>query len=579
MDFVTKAPSEPYETYDFDVVVIGAGGAGLRAAIEAASEGAKVAVISKSLLGKAHTVMAEGGIAASLGNVHKEDNWRVHFGDTMRGGQQTNQYRMAELFAKEVPDRVYELERWGALFDRTPEGFIMQRAFGAHTYDRLCHVGDRTGLELIRTLQDKAVHSEIDFFMEVTVTRLLKDGDTVSGAFGYRRVDGRLVLFKAKAIVLACGGWGRIYKVTSNSWESTGDGVAMAYEIGAELMDTEFVQFHPTGMVWPPGVRGILVTEAVRGEGGYLYNNEHKRFMLEYDPQKKELSSRDVVARSIYKEVEAGRGSEHGGAYLDITHRGAEYIQRKLPSMYEQFHTLANVDIAKEPMEVAPTVHYAMGGIRVEPETAATNIKGLYAAGEVAAGLHGANRLGGNSLGDLLVFGRRAGGSAAGFARSRVGDVRIQEEEIIVEQQVLLAPLQRGLGGENPYLIHEELQQLMASKVGIARDEDGLLQALHGIESLRGRAANIGVAGTRVFNPGWHMARDDLFMLTVAEAITRAAIQRTESRGAHWRTDYPNKSEEFGKLNLVVREVDGCMDVSPRTTPHPPSELEGLIAA
>ncbi len=407
--------NEPYDTLEYDVLVIGAGGSGLRAAVAASTAGCRVGLVCKSLLGKAHTVMAEGGIAASLGNVDAADNWKVHFADTMRGGQMINNWRMAELFAKEAPDRVYELERWGALFDRTPEGYIAQRPFGAHTYRRLCHVGDRTGLELLRTLQDRGVHSGVDVFMEYTLTRLLTDDGRIAGAFGYRREDGRFVLFRARAIILATGGFGKIYKVTSNSWECTGDGVAMAYEAGAELLDMEMVQFHPTGMVWPPGVRGILVTEAVRGEGGLLYNSEEDRFMLRYDPQKKELSSRDVVARSIYREVLAGRGSEHGGVYLDVRHRGADYIKAKLPSMYEQFLRLANVDITRERMEVAPTIHYAMGGLRVEAETSATNVPGLYATGECSAGLHGANRLGGNSLSDLLVFGRRAGEGAAAY--------------------------------------------------------------------------------------------------------------------------------------------------------------------
>jgi succinate dehydrogenase / fumarate reductase, flavoprotein subunit len=408
---------ESYETLITDVLVVGAGGAGLRAAIEAAAAGARVAIVCKSLLGKAHTVMAEGGIAAALGNVDPDDNWQVHFQDTMRGGQLINNWRMAQLHAQESPDRVYELETYGAIFDRTPDGRILQRAFGAHTYRRLCHVGDRTGLEMIRSLQDRVVQLGVEVHMELTLTRLLKDGDRVVGAFGYRRIDGRFVAFRSKAVILATGGWGRIYKVTSNSWEGTGDGVAMGFDAGAEVLDPEMVQFHPTGMVWPPGVRGILVTEAVRGEGGYLKNREGARFMLEYDPKKKELSSRDVVARSIYKEVQAGRGTEHGGAFLDVTHLGAEKIKAKLPSMYEQFLRLADVDITKEPMEVAPTIHYAMGGLRVDAETGATTLPGLYAAGEAAAGLHGANRLGGNSLSDLLVFGRRAGGAAGAHQR------------------------------------------------------------------------------------------------------------------------------------------------------------------
>jgi succinate dehydrogenase / fumarate reductase flavoprotein subunit len=423
-----------------------------------------------------------------------------------------------------------------------------------------------------------AVHSGIDFFMETTMTQLLRDGEGIAGAFGYRRIDGSLLAFRAGAVIIATGGWGRIYKVTSNSWESTGDGVAMAYEAGAELLDTEFVQFHPTGMVWPPGVRGILVTEAVRGEGGFLYNNRHERFMLEYDPKKKELSSRDVVARSIYKEALAGRGSEHGGAYLDITHRGGDYIKRKLPSMWEQFHTLANVDITKEPMEVAPTVHYAMGGIRVDPESQATNVPGLYAAGEAAAGLHGSNRLGGNSLSDILVFGRRAGASAAEYVQGAKRPTEIDDARIEDAQQTLFAPLGRE-GGENPYKIHEELQEVMATRVGIARDEAGLKEGLAEIQRLAERASRISVPGGTAFNPAWNMARDDLFMLTVAEAITRSAIERRESRGAHWRTDYPEKSEELGRINFVVRLADGCMEVARVPNPRPPEALESLIAA
>src|SRR5438445_2809935 len=446
---------ERYETHDYDVIVVGAGGAGLRAAIAAAQAGVKTAVICKSLLGKAHTVMAEGGVAASLGNVDAYDDWKLHFADTWEGGKYINNWRMVELFAKEAPERVLELERWGAIFDRTPQGRINQRPFGSHRARRLAHIGDRTGLEIIRTLQDKGIHSGIDVFMEYTLTRLLKDPQgRVSGAFGYRREDGRFVLFRAKAVVMATGGWGKVYKITSNSWESTGDGLAMALEAGAELLDMEMVQFHPTGMVWPPGVRGILVTEAVRGEGGRLLNSKGERFMLEYDPKKQELSTRDVVSRSIYKEVQAGRGSPHGGVYLDITHRGPEYIKRKLPSMYEQFLKLADIDITRQPMEVAPTIHYAMGGVRVDAETAASSVAGLYAAGEVAAGLHGANRLGGNSLSDLLVFGKRAGEHAGEFAKQREAVQSIDEDAVEAEKAILLRPFENYEQGkrENPYL-------------------------------------------------------------------------------------------------------------------------------
>ncbi|MDQ2741076.1 MAG: FAD-binding protein, partial [Chloroflexota bacterium] len=487
--------NENLETHEHDLLIIGAGGAGLRAAIAAAGTGANVGVVCKSLLGKAHTVMAEGGIAASLGNVDREDSWQVHFGDTMRGGKYINNWRMAEIFAKNAPKEVLQLEHWGAMFDRSPEGKIMQRAFGAHTYRRLCHVGDRTGLELIRTLQDKGVHSGITFYMECTVTRLLKDGERISGAFGYWREDGRFVLFRSKAIVLASGGWGRMFKVTSNSWESTGDGVAMAYEAGAELRDTEMVQFHPTGMVWPPGVRGILVTEGVRGEGGFLRNSEGVRFMEHYDPQKMELSSRDVVARSIYKEVQAGRGSEHGGAYLDISHKPAEFVKRKLPSMHEQFLKLADVDITKQPMEVAPTVHYAMGGVVVDAETAATTIPGLFAAGETAAGLHGSNRLGGNSLSDLLVFGNIAGRHAAEYAGRMSSPLAIHQDQIEAEQCLLLRPFE-SKGNENPYMIHQELQDIMATYAGIARDGELLHTGLEKLLELQQRALNISVAGT-----------------------------------------------------------------------------------
>jgi succinate dehydrogenase / fumarate reductase flavoprotein subunit len=452
----------------------------------------------------------------------------------------------------------------------------MQRAFGAHTYRRLCHVGDRTGLELIRTLQDKGVHSGITFYMECTITRLLKDGERVSGAFGYWREDGRFVLFRCKAIVLATGGWGRMYKVTSNSWESTGDGVAMAYEAGAELRDTEMVQFHPTGMVWPPGVRGILVTEGVRGEGGLLRNAEGVRFMEHYDPQKMELSSRDVVARSIYKEVQAGRGSEHGGAYLDISHKPADFVKRKLPSMHEQFLTLADVDITRQPMEVAPTVHYAMGGVLVDADTTATTVPGLFAAGEVAAGLHGANRLGGNSLSDLLVFGRLAGEHAAEYVCQMSSPLAVHEEQIEEETCVLLRPMD-GRGNENPYMIHQELQDVMAMNAGIARDGDGLQRGLEKVLELQERSRHITVPATRLFNPAWHLARDDLFMLTVAEAVIRAALERKESRGAHWRLDYPDLSDELGRVNYIVCKTPSGMEIERHAISPMPAELAELV--
>jgi succinate dehydrogenase / fumarate reductase flavoprotein subunit len=573
--------AESYITHDCDVLVVGAGGAGLRAAVAAAEAGCSVQVVTKSLLGKAHTVMAEGGIAAGLGNVDEKDGWTVHFADTMRGGQMINNWRMVEIYAREVIDRVFELERWGGLFDRTPDGRIMQRAFGAHTYRRLCHVGDRTGLELIRTCQDRAVHTPgVEVHMEYTLTRLLKDGDRVSGAIGYRRSDGRFVVFRAKAVVLGSGGWGRMYKTTSNSWEGTGDGAAMAYEAGAELLDMEFVQFHPTGMIWPPGARGILVTEAVRGEGGMLFNSEGTRFMLEYDPTKKDLSSRDVVARSIYKEVQAGRGSVHGGAYLDIRHRGADYIKKKLPSMFEQFHALASVDITKEPMEVYPTIHYTMGGIRVEPETAATTVPGLYAAGECAGGLHGANRLGGNSLGDILVFGRRAGIAAAEYAKLRGTAPALSDPEIETEQAALTKPLDStdGAKGENPYLIHEALQDAMQDDAGIARTEESLTRALHAIEALRERVPNVRAGGGRTYNPGWHTCRDDVFMLTISESIVRSGLARKESRGSQWRLDYPEKDPEQGRVNYVTYKAgDGSMKVKSIPVEPLPVELSKFL--
>jgi succinate dehydrogenase / fumarate reductase flavoprotein subunit len=573
---------ERYDTIDCDVLVVGAGGAGMRAAIAAADAGCSVAVVTKSLLGKAHTVMAEGGIAAGMANVDADDSWDVHFADTLLGGQLLNNWRMVEIYSREVIDRVYELERWGGLFDRTPDGRIMQRAFGAHSWKRLAHVGDRTGLELIRTLQDRMVHTErVDVHMEYTLTSLLKDADRVVGAVGYNRNDGRFAVFRSGAVVLGSGGWGRMYRYTSNSWESTGDGAAMAYEAGADLQDMEFVQFHPTGMVWPPGARGILVTEAVRGEGGLLFNREGTRFMLEYDPVKKELSSRDVVARSIYKEVKAGRGTPHGGAYLDVRHLGADRIRRKLPSMYEQFHALASVDITREAMEVGPTIHYTMGGVRVAPDTGATSVAGLYAAGEVAAGLHGANRLGGNSLGDILVFGKRAGEAAAEFARTRTARAAVDEQQVAAEQQALLRPLSGGNDGahpgENPYKLHEELQAAMQDDAGIARTEQSLQRALDAILRLRARAANMRVGGGRLLNPGWQTCRDVSNMLTLSEAIVRSAIERRESRGSQWRLDHVEQDAPLGKVNFVVRRDGDSMRVVAEPVEPLPPNLAALL--
>jgi succinate dehydrogenase / fumarate reductase flavoprotein subunit len=542
-----------YETREHDVLIIGAGGAGLRAAIEALAKGASVGVVCKSLLGKAHTVMAEGGIAAAMANVDAADGWKPHFRDTMRGGKFLNNWRMAQLHAQEAPDRVRELEQWGALFDRTDSGAILQRAFGGHTYKRLCHVGDRTGLEMIRTLQDRGVQLGFDVYMECTVTRLLTDGGRIAGAFAYWRENGRFIVFKAKSIVIATGGIGKAWPVTSNSWEYTGDGMTLAYEAGAELMDMEFVQFHPTGMVWPPGVQGLLVTEAVRGEGGILRNKLGERFMEKYDPKRMELSTRDVVARSIYTEVKEGRGTEHGGAYLDISHKPAEYVKKKLPSMYHQFKELADVDITKGPMEVGPTCHYMMGGIRVDAETAQSTLPGLFAAGEAAAGLHGSNRLGGNSLSDLLVFGRRAGLAAADYAKqvSSPGLVIAQIEEA---EKELLAPFS-NTGSESPYAVHRDLQTVMQSLVGIFRAEEDLKKAFAELEDLKARAAKASVEGSRLFNPGWHLARELKSMLTVSEAVALSALARTESRGAHSRIDYPNYDPVWEKKhNIIVRE-------------------------
>ena len=568
-----------YDTYDYDVLVIGAGGAGLRAAIEAAAQGVTVGLVCKSLLGKAHTVMAEGGIAAALSNVDERDNWKVHFTDTMRGGQYVNNWRMAELHAKEAPDRVNELEAWGALFDRTKDGRILQRNFGGHKYPRLAHVGDRTGLEMIRTLQDHGIHQGIEVHMECTIITLLKNGERVVGAFGYEREKGRFILFRAKAIILATGGIGRAFKITSNSWEYTGDGHSLAYHAGAELMDMEFLQFHPTGMVWPPSVRGILVTEGVRGEGGILLNKENKRFMFDEIPElyrnstadneeegwkytqgdrnarrPPELLTRDHVARCIVREIKEGRGSPHNGVFLDISWiknklpNAAEHIKKKLPSMYDQFKKLADIDITKEPMEVGPTTHYMMGGIRVNADTQMSTVPGLFAAGESAAGLHGANRLGGNSLSDLLVFGKRAGEYAAKFAKENTQGI-INEKEIIDSATWALSFFEKEKG-DNPFDVQFALQEMMQQLVGIVRNENEMLRAVEHLRLMRTRAENLRVTGNREYNNGWHTAMDLKNLLTVSEAITMSALDRKESRGAHFREDYPEKDEKTGKFNL-----------------------------
>ncbi|MSU42407.1 MAG: fumarate reductase/succinate dehydrogenase flavoprotein subunit [Pedosphaera sp.] len=580
-----------YQTHEHDVLVIGAGGAGLRAAIEAAAAGVSVGLVCKSLLGKAHTVMAEGGLAAALANVDERDSWKIHFADTMRGGQYLNNSRMAELHAKEAPACVHELESWGALFDRTHDGRILQRNFGGHAYPRLAHVGDRTGLEMIRTLQDHGIHQGIDVHMECTIVDLLKEGDRVVGAFGYDRERGRFRVFKAKAIVLATGGIGRAFKITSNSWEYTGDGHSLAYHAGADLMDMEFIQFHPTGMVWPPSVRGILVTEGVRGEGGVLKNSKGERFMFSDIPDnyKKstsdtpeegwryvmgdknarrppELLTRDHVARCIRREVREGRGSPHGGVYLDISWikehfpNATEHIKKKLPSMYHQFMQLANIDITREPMEVGPTTHYVMGGVRVEGDTQMSTVPGLFAAGECAAGLHGANRLGGNSLSDLLVFGKRAGASAAKFAKEH-GAGKLDPLAVDTAAMKALEPMHRD-AGENPYLIQQDLQEMMQAKVGIVRQELELHEAVGEIAKLQARADKASAYGNREYNPGWHTALDLKCLLTVSEISARAALERKESRGAHTREDFPDKVDEWGKYNLVVRRgKDGEMVV------------------
>jgi succinate dehydrogenase / fumarate reductase flavoprotein subunit len=597
-----------YQRHEHDVLVIGAGGAGLRAAIEAAHGGASVGLICKSLLGKAHTVMAEGGVAAALANVDDRDNWRVHFADTMRGGQYLNNWRMAELHAKEAPDRVRELEAWGTVFDRTPDGRILQRNFGGHKYPRLAHVGDRTGLEMIRTLQDYAVYQPIDVHMECTIVSLLKDGNRIAGALGYDRERGRFKLFGAKAVILATGGIGRAYSVTSNSWEYTGDGHALAYNAGATLQDMEFVQFHPTGMVWPPSVRGILVTEGVRGEGGILVNREGRRFMFDEIPENyrnqtadneeegwrytqgdknarrpPELLTRDHVSRAIMREVREGRGSPHGGVYLDISwirtklSNAEEHIKKKLPSMYHQFKQLADIDITKEPMEVGPTTHYVMGGVRVDGDTQMSNVPGLFAAGEVGAGLHGANRLGGNSLSDLLVFGMRAGKYAAEFA-ARQSSPKIDTQLADTLVRTALEPFNRQTGGEGPYQVEHDLQIMMQELVGIVRRENEIRRALDALKALRERARKVSVTGNREYNPAWHTALDLQNLITVSEIVARAALERKESRGGHFRDDFPDKDPSYGKFNIIIRRgPEGEMQVTREPIPEIREDLKRII--
>jgi succinate dehydrogenase / fumarate reductase flavoprotein subunit len=596
-----------YQTHEHDVLIIGAGGAGLRAAIEASAAGVTVGLICKSLLGKAHTVMAEGGIAAALANVDERDNWRVHFADTMRGGQYVNDWRMAQLHAQESPARVRELEAWGAVFDRTPDGRILQRNFGGHRYPRLAHVGDRTGLEMIRTLQDHGIHQGIEVYMECTVIRLIKDGDRVAGAMAFYRDRGRFVLFRAKAVVVATGGLGKAYKITSNSWDCTGDGHTLAYDAGAELQDMEFLQFHPTGMIWPPSVQGMLVTEGVRGEGGILLNSKGEQFMYQDIPEAyrhqtaktpeegwrycqgdrnanrpAELLTRDHVARCILREVREGRGSPHGGVYLDISWikskipNAAEHIKRKLPSMYHQFKELSGVDITREPMEVGPTTHYIMGGVRVDPETQMSRVPGLFACGECAVGVNGANRLGGNSLSDLVVFGKRAGEHAAQFAKEHAL-APIDANQVADAARWALDPFDRqGTGG--PFQIQQDLQAMMQDLVGIVRTGEEMQRALEGLALLRQRAARVCVTGNRDYNPGWHTALDLHSLLTVSEAITRTALARRESRGGHYRDDYPEKDAKFGKLNyLASKGADGHMQLSEAAIPEMPAELKQII--
>jgi len=577
----SNGTGESYEVREHDVLIIGAGGAGLRAAIAASEKGLSVGIVSKSLLGKAHTVMAEGGIAAAVGNVDPDDSWRQHFIDTLKSGKFLNNWRMAEIFTKEAPERVIELEQWGALFNRTPQGRISQRPFGGHTYRRLCHVGDRTGLEMIRTLQEKVLSTDAKVYMETTVTKLFKDGSgRVVGALAYTRESGKFVHFKVKAVIMATGGWGRIYKVTSNSWEGTGDGCVLAYDAGAELVDMEMVQFHPTGMVWPPGVRGILVTEGVRGEGGILRNAEGERYMERYDPEKMELSTRDVVARANYTEVTEGRGSEHGGVYLDITHLGYDGIMKKLPTMHEQFLKLADIDIAKDPMEVFPTVHYTMGGIKVDPETCVTNVPGLFAAGECGGGLHGANRLGGNSLSDLLVFGRRAGLGVAEYVEQSSHGTEIEEREIRTEISRVLEPLEKpeGDNDESPYLMQQELQETMMVHANLMRNEESLKEGLGKILALKDRLENVKVGGTRLFNPGWHTAQDIRYLIQISEIILRTALERKERRGAQWRLDYDGPDEELGRINFIVtKNEQGEVGIERREIPPMPEHLAALF--
>ena len=590
------------KTVEHDVIVLGAGGAGLRAAIECSMQGLSTGLVCKSLLGKAHTVMAEGGVAASLGNVDDRDHWKVHFRDTMRGGKFLNNWRMAELHAREAPERVRELEEWGAVFDRTKKGLINQRNFGGHRYPRLAHVGDRTGLEIIRTLQDHGIHQGIDIYMECTGLDLIKDGDSISGMVGMWRDSGEFIIFKCNAVILATGGGGKAWKITSNSWEYTGDGYGMAYDAGAELMDMEFTQFHPTGMVWPPSVRGTLVTEGVRGEGGILVNSENKRFMYDNIPDRfaaetadteeeadrwlagdkdarrpPELLTRDVVARAIRKEVKAGRGSPHGGAFLDIANRrNAEDIKRKLPSMYHQFNVLAELDITKESMEVGPTLHYFMGGVKVDSDTQMTKVPGLFACGECAAGVHGANRLGGNSLSDLLVCGKLAGSGAVNYIKSLKNKKTLNN--VVVEKAIRTATdILNRENGENPYLIHEELQDLMQDNVGIVRTDELLSKGIDGLSSLWEKFKNVKADGACQFNPGWHQAISLRNLLVTAESVARAARMREESRGAHTRVDFEGESDEWLKYNVVIsKSDDGKMIAEKTLREEPDPELKRI---